>query len=122
MKCQNCSKELFRAEVVEFRIARSSPLIWEHVNQCGRFELNVETRLDLSQMAPGNTTVGRTPNWARMSESITGFVELEVGTNCAWILFLDYGPLGNKPILCRPDADRDRLQRGVAEWVKSKSK
>jgi hypothetical protein len=36
-------------------------LIWEHVIQHGRFDLDVETPLDLTQMAPRDTTVGRTP-------------------------------------------------------------
>jgi len=30
-----------------------TPLIWEHVNPYGRFELNMETRLDLSPNGPG---------------------------------------------------------------------
>jgi hypothetical protein len=29
-----------------------TPLIWEHVNPYGRFELNMETRLDLSPNVP----------------------------------------------------------------------
>jgi hypothetical protein len=29
-----------------------TPLIWEHVNPYGRFELNMETRLDLSPNGP----------------------------------------------------------------------
>jgi hypothetical protein len=29
-----------------------TPLIWEHVNPYGRFELNIETRLDLSPNGP----------------------------------------------------------------------
>src|SRR5260221_8430250 len=29
-----------------------TPLIWEHVNPYGRFELNMETRLDLSPIGP----------------------------------------------------------------------
>ena len=30
-----------------------TPLIWEHVNPYGRFELNMETRLDLNPNGPG---------------------------------------------------------------------
>jgi hypothetical protein len=29
-----------------------TPLIWEHVNPYGRFELDMETRLDLSPNGP----------------------------------------------------------------------
>jgi hypothetical protein len=39
-------------------------LIWEHVNLYRRFELDMETRLDLSPNGPpGDTTVERTPIW-----------------------------------------------------------
>ena len=40
-----------------------TPLIWEHVNPYGRFELDMSTRRALSKVAAGNTTVGSTPSW-----------------------------------------------------------
>jgi len=40
-----------------------TPLIWDHVNPYGRFELDMSDRLPLTliQMAAGDTTVGFTP-------------------------------------------------------------
>jgi hypothetical protein len=41
-----------------------TPLIWDHVNPYGRFELDMNTRFaaQIIQMASGNTTVGSTPS------------------------------------------------------------
>ena len=53
-------------------------------------------------------------------ESICGFLRLELGEDCQWMLFLDYGTPGERPTLYSGDVDS--LEKGVIEWAKSKSK
>jgi hypothetical protein len=49
--CKMTSHQRLRANDCE-DLRAVTPLIWEHVNPYGRFDLDMETRLDLSPNGP----------------------------------------------------------------------